>query len=711
MAILEYQLRVVGEADIARALASTEARFVRHQRVINQTFGATATRRSPRSPAQVTQAAARSSKAVLTAEQHRVRVQATFDQKYEIAAHRQKLKNIEARKREEIAALRATNREAERANQRARQSFARGIGAGASNGVRALASVGKAGIATLGVGGSVLAASAVSEALKLDEQVRRLSVAGRGSGEAGMNPDALRRQFVQTGIATGIAPEQVASGVAAYVAKTGDIKTALANQRTYATVAQASGADVSEVFGAAADLASKMDVKSVQDMADAFAILSEQGKKGAFEFKAMAAEFPEVFSSAANAGAKGLSGVRDVGAVMQLAMKATGNSSEAGTSVNAMFRQLASKSKDMQSGAAFGGRGVQVFEHGDPTKPMRNFVDVVSDSISAARGNIGQLNEVFDARGVKAINPAIKAYREAYNATKGTSADKDKAGRAAVKSTFSEFRDVNANFKEVERDAGDVMKSASIQFEVATEQLKQSISEELLPVMRDLAPAVKEFAPPLREVTKGLISLGGAVLEHPFLGLGAILATSVAAEVAKAQLASVIQQSMTPAFMAASGGALKFAGAAGLAAVAVYAAYDQNESLKKETGGKGILDVGWEWATTDKGLKEIADENLDRQAKAEAAARGWMGSGSSATAYAPGAVGPDGVVMSPAAPPVPAARGGGSLDATAASAKGVASELDALRASVKAANAELAKVRGDALNRGNSPSSPSPVKG
>jgi TP901 family phage tail tape measure protein len=61
--------------------------------------------------------------------------------------------------------------------------------------------------------------------------------------------------------------------------------------------------------------------------------------------------------------------------------------------------------------------------------------------------------------------------------------------------------------------------------------------------------------------------------------------------------------------------------AAAAAAAALYAAYSQNEGLKKATGGKGVLDVGWEWATTNKGLKEIADENLDAQARDEAARR------------------------------------------------------------------------------------------
>lgn len=56
------------------------------------------------------------------------------------------------------------------------------------------------------------------------------------------------------------------------------------------------------------------------------------------------------------------------------------------------------------------------------------------------------------------------------------------------------------------------------------------------------------------------------------------------------------------------------AGAAAAAVGAVYAAYQQNESLKEETGGKGIFDVASDLAA-GYSLKESADEYLDQQAR------------------------------------------------------------------------------------------------
>lgn len=56
------------------------------------------------------------------------------------------------------------------------------------------------------------------------------------------------------------------------------------------------------------------------------------------------------------------------------------------------------------------------------------------------------------------------------------------------------------------------------------------------------------------------------------------------------------------------------AGAAAAAVAAVYAAYDQNEKLKSETGGKGIFDVATD-LMAGYSRKESADENLDAQAR------------------------------------------------------------------------------------------------
>ena len=591
-ALLEYNIEVVGTRNVERALSSIEARFVQHNakmgRLLGGRGGAGGGRRGVDPARAAARDAERSAKKVAREEQKLAREQQRQSDYWAKA----RLSQARLRHREEETAIRKQGRLTERNLRQeriGREQFLRStVGNSASRIGGVAKAVGGAGLAMTGIGGAALAASSIAQASKLDDMTRRLSIAGRGKGEQGVSPDALRREFTNTGIASGFDPEQVAGGVAAYVAKTGDLDTARKNQRTYATVAQGADADIKEVFEAAADLSDKMNVKSVEDMASAFAILSAQGKKGSFELKAMAAQFPEIFSSAANAGAKGIQGVRDVGATMQLAMRATGNSSEAATAVNAMFRQLAAKAKDMQSGKAFGGRKVQVYEKGDPTKNMNNFAEVAQNAISASRGDISQLNDVFDARGRKALDPLINKYKEAYNKAGGGKKG-DTAGREAMKGIFEDFSKVSADFSEVERDAADAMKGFSVQMEIFNTQLKEAVASQLFPEIVKLAPELKQLIPQVKSATQAFVSLIKFFANHPFAGIGGLIATSIAYDIAKAKLGSIVSNALKGAL----GGATAVTGAAvGGAAVAGGWASKPIKSGGKTTWGGAIGAAG-----------------------------------------------------------------------------------------------------------------------
>jgi hypothetical protein len=545
MAILTYSLRAIGEEDIARALGNIERRVLVHNRRVHRILaaGGGRIRERPGGVAAARNAAVRPPpvkvstdfKNALKLEMHEEKV-----------AHRAKLRMIETEKRAELAKSRAVARERIRENKAARVGYQRAMGTGLTSATSKLAAVGTVGGAMLGVGGSVLAGAAVSDSLKLDEITRRLVVSGRGAGEeARHDPQALAKMFTSTALDTGIAPEQIAGGVQSYVTKTGDLDFAIENHKLFATVAQATGAAVEDVAAAAADLSQKMDIKSVSDMSQALATLVFQGKAGAFELKDMASQFPRIASAAEAFGVKGMDGVKQLGGFLQVARQATGSGETAAFAAEASFRQLTSKSKEMQSGQAFGGRKVQVFEGNDPTKPLRNFGEILGDIMSASRGNMVQLQDVFGEEGIRAVRPLISTYREASDKAGGGKAGAD-AGRTAVMAMLADAADVQGSYADVQRDASDVLKSTSLQLEIAMTDLKDVMATELMPIIRDLAPLVREMGPPLREVTQAAIALGQALADNPLLGLGAIVASSIALEIGKAQLASVLTGCVTP---------------------------------------------------------------------------------------------------------------------------------------------------------------------
>lgn len=474
------------------------------------------------------------------------------------------------------------------------------LGNAASNVAGVVRSVGKAGVTAVGLTGVGLAAASISQGMKLDEQSRRLAIGARGPGERGADPEQLRKQFTQTGIETGIAPEDLAAGAQSYVAKTGDLPAAMANLRTFALTAQATGASVSDIASAAADLSQKFDIKSVEDMGNALAVLTFQGKRGAFELKDIAEQFPEMAAAAQRAGMSGVKGMQTLGGLAQIARQSTGSGAEASTAVQMMLTQLTTKAADLHSGKALGGRTVDVFEGGNPENKARDIPTVLAEVISKSHGNQTELAKLFDVRGIRAVSPFIKTYRDAAKAAgpKATDAQREEAGRVAVLKQIQDASATGGTFKDLKVDAADAMKSASVQWEVVMMRLKAAMSESLLPAVERLVPELSQLVPVVADTTRSIVRLAEWLSKNLFTGLGLLVGGALVTEIAKAGISAAISRaiaasvagSAVPGLGAGAGiGSLKGGLATGAAAIGVGLAVDQAASFANENGGWGSV--------------------------------------------------------------------------------------------------------------------------
>ncbi|HMJ53579.1 MAG TPA: phage tail tape measure protein [Polyangiaceae bacterium] len=546
MAILSYDIRVVGKESVDRAFSSIEARLRAHNRTVSQMTGGKS--RVTASPRALLDTAARDhSKLLERGQREEIRIKNAInalnirDIKREERARLSMVK-AEGREREKIARV-----ESQHIRQRSRfvQST---VGHGLTRVGGTVKAVGAAGAAMVGVSGAALAANAVSSATKLDEMSRRLAISARQGGTVSkFAPEDLRKQFETTGIETGINAEDIAGGVQAFVTKTGDLDTAIKNMRTFATVAQATGASVEDVASASADLSEKLGISSVEDMQKALATLTMQGKKGAFELKDMAGQFPRIAAAAAAFGIKGTGGLAQLGGFLQVARSATGSGEQAGFATEATFRQLTAKSAKIQSGEAFEGRGVQVFQGGDAKKGLRDFNEILGDVMQASRGDMVQLQETFGEEGIRAIRPLIASFREASQGA-GGGAKGAKAGRAAVMSKLTDAANVSGDWSEIQKDSAEAMKSFSVQMGVVNARLKEAIASKLFPEIVKLVPEIAKLVPYVAEATRMFVDLAKALAENPLKGLGAIIALQFGAEIAKAKLSEVITREIAKSF-------------------------------------------------------------------------------------------------------------------------------------------------------------------
>src|SRR5262249_45431587 len=245
----------------------------------------------------------------------------------------------------------------------------------------------------------------------------------RGAGEKAVDPTILQKEFENTALATpGISANAVAAGTQLYVAKTGDLATARSMQHTFATVASATGSDYADIAGSAADIAQKFDIKGVEEMQQAFATLTFQGKKGAFELKDAAAYFSEMASAAQRFGVgTGPKALATLGGLAQIARTATGSAAEASTAIQDMFSELVAKAAKIKSH-----HRVDVFDKEGKARDVR---DVLTELIGRVGGadlakKKSELQQIFGIRGSRAVSPLISAFSDAALQTKGTDEQK-----------------------------------------------------------------------------------------------------------------------------------------------------------------------------------------------------------------------------------------------------------------------------------------------
>lgn len=342
---------------------------------------------------------------------------------------------------------------------------------------------------TLGIAGS-----AARQSLALHEVSNRLSISARGAGEEAVDPAKLRKEFEQTAAKTpGISAMSIANAVQQFVTKTGRLDVARNSQDVFATVASATGSNVEDIAGAAADLFQKFDITKMEDMADAMAALAFQGKNGSFELKDAASQFARLSSAAARFGLdKGSGGVKTLGGLTQIAREATGSPEQAATAIEAMFRQFTS-SEALKKLRKLDGGGVNPFVDKGQTK-TKEIRGLLVETISKAGGNLEKLQGIFGEEGIRAISPIITKFNQAKQAASvgGASAkDSTEAGAQAARDYLAKMIDAPGDYAELQRDAAQAQQDASAKLSNAWEKIVAGLSEAAIPAIQSFVETIE----------------------------------------------------------------------------------------------------------------------------------------------------------------------------------------------------------------------------
>lgn len=204
-----------------------------------------------------------------------------------------------------------------------------------------------------------------------------------------------------------INPDELLSAVEKIVSKTGNLEFAQDNLKNLAYTISATGAAGNDVGAMAADLFEKFDIKDANQMIATLGMLVNQGKAGAFELRDLATQGERVTAAYGQMGRTGVKAAAEMGAMLQMARKATGSPEQAATALEAFIRNLNAVEKRSMLQKA----GIQLIDPEDP-KRMRSAVEIAKDLIKLTKGDVSKIGRVIDAEGIRALNAMIIEYKQ-----------------------------------------------------------------------------------------------------------------------------------------------------------------------------------------------------------------------------------------------------------------------------------------------------------
>lgn len=333
------------------------------------------------------------------------------------------------------------------------------------------------GIAVAGAAG--LGGKAIADANAVYEKATRLSISSRASGTEGVDPKALVGEFFAiTQDIKGVTADQLADGAARFVQMTGDLATARSSLRDFATIAMASGASVEDVAGTAAAISQQFGLTDPGQIRDVLSALLFQGKAGAFELRDAASLFPRLAAAGASFGLdKGVGGIRTLGGLTQIARSGTGSGEQAATAVESMLTRLKTEAGKLES------QGVKVYDKGK----VRDLPDILVESIAKLGGTDikrknAALSQVYGEQGIRAINPLVAQYQDAFTKSKGKS-DQERQAEAmeVLRQKIAESVNAAGDFTEAQRDAAMASSTFSSQMTASWERVTGGVADKVLP--------------------------------------------------------------------------------------------------------------------------------------------------------------------------------------------------------------------------------------
>lgn len=603
MALLQYDLAVVGQDRMKAIMRSVERDIAAHARRLerNAGLGAGSIRRGNTGLAAPSASRSREMRETFRGFDQIGKAGAAAERK----RHQEVMRNLKAEERAKLAAIRAEERAQQHAARNARatrQRFAQGAVSGVGGAVRNTAMMG-AGM--LGLGGGVALYGAAQKQMAAQGLAAELAGIHFGASATDKRSRAQIQSDVMGRASTlsrksGIGREEIISGLTRYQEKSGDLKGGERLMGFMAELRDAKGGELGD-YGEFAGLVRQSMVDSGESdegkldagVKRALSGAAAMAAAGQISMADMAGMGGTVAAVSGRQGGDPIRNMLDAMATMNIAIRGGATSPQEAATAAARFTDDL-----IENQGKFKKRGVKVF---DDRGDLRGMDQIVLDSLGATGGNLTQLTDLFGVRGMRAIETQAKLFRSAS----GGKTDKASVakGLAAVKAEQERF--FSADVSDADRVGGAEFRRDQGDRKISRlkEEFDQKVGAELMPAITAVIPELTKAIPVVVKGVKSFAEFVQWFSDNPLKGIGAIIAAQVALDVAKAGIGKALVAMISSASVpgtglgaggaAAGGGALATLGWAGAAVGATGLALNQLQSANQISGhNKGWRKVG-----------------------------------------------------------------------------------------------------------------------
>jgi hypothetical protein len=544
---LAYDISIIGDDRLKRVMRSVEQEAARSSKRADASFSKIGTSRG--SLVDKEQRARASAEAALQRQRSSALMREySAKMREERRLQSEKERNIKkAADLEERAAKKASEvrkRAAERMGSRMAGSVYRGTGR------------------LVGIGGTVLAAggalvggaSAVNAVQnRMDVHAQATALANQAAGNEG---EKRSREQIKADVLaqtrgidrrTGIGEGAAMSGLREFNAISGQLGAAQKILPFIVDLADATDANVGDLGRTggqvyqAVQLSGESDPsKALEKTKEILIGLTQQTKNGSIEMADFSQHMSQITSAAGRFSGDAPALIKFMGALAQLAVAGGGDPAEATTAVARVPSDITKHTKDLQA------LGVDPFTDKSHTA-LKDPSKMLPEILEKTGGNLEKVSGVFDERAIKAFEPLRKTYVTAEKKKKGS-------GRAAVEKLLEPLTNTTLTEKDITAGARFRQSDEDRKLAMIVGEFNREVGERLIPKVRDLIPVLERAVPALGALTDKVLGVADFFARNPFTGIGAVIATSIAAEVGKAQIAMIIEKAFRTALGGGGGG-------------------------------------------------------------------------------------------------------------------------------------------------------------